>query len=102
MEKLDKETSKAWGGGTVMDAPLVAQPPLSPELSEKLDDIFTYHPPTTEQVLLYEMLRRQAKNFALAIIACCPASADRTAAIRKTREALMTANASIALDGRSL
>jgi hypothetical protein len=43
-----------------------------------------------------------AKNFAEVILANCPSGADRSDAIRKIREARMTANAAIALNGLSL
>ena len=47
-----------------------------------------------------EKLRNSAKAFASAINELCPESADRTAAIRKVREAVMTANASVACKGK--
>lgn len=65
-----------------------------------LDHIFKYHPPTEEQTVSYEILRAAAKEFAREILRCTPAGADQSAAIRKVREALMTANASIALGGK--
>jgi len=65
-----------------------------------LNHIFTYHPPTEEQKDDYYDLRESAKAFARTIIQKTPDSADQTAAIRLVREALMTANAAIALDGR--
>ena len=65
-----------------------------------IENIFTYHPPTEEQLLHYEAIRRTAKNFANVILANTPVGADQTAAIRKLREAVMTANAAIALDGK--
>lgn len=64
------------------------------------DNIFKYHAPTEEQKLRYETLRYWAKEFAEAIVTNTPTSADQTAAIRKVREALMTANAAIALEGK--
>lgn len=68
---------------------------------EKLDDVFSYHKPTEEQVPKYEALRSSAKAFAACILESCPPSADRTASLRKVREAVMTANASIALEGKA-
>lgn len=68
--------------------------------STTLDNWFMHHPPTEEQVALYQGLRRAARNFAEAIAANTPPSADQTAALRKVREALMTANASIACGGK--
>ena len=65
-----------------------------------LDNIFKHHPPTGDQADRYQELRLQAKQFASAIVKYTPAGADQTAAVRKVREALMTANAAIALDGK--
>lgn len=65
-----------------------------------LDHVFTYHKPSEDQIKKYEALRAAARWFVCAIDTFCPPCADATAAIRKVREALMTANASIALGGR--
>lgn len=62
-------------------------------------EVFSYHAPTQDQVTKYNELRESAKAFAQASADNCPQSADRTAALRKVREAVMTANAAIALDG---
>ena len=68
--------------------------------AEQLENWFTYHPPTADDIVAYEKLRNAAKDFASAINDLCPESADKTAAIRKVREAVMTANASIACRGK--
>lgn len=65
-----------------------------------LDHIFQYHAPTPDKVEAYTKLRDAAKTFAQVIVETTPPSADQSAAIRKVREAVMTANAAIALDGR--
>ena len=65
-----------------------------------LDHIFTYHPPSNDQVYTYNKLRTAAKEFAKVLIECTPPSADQSDAIRKLRECVFTANASIALGGR--
>jgi hypothetical protein len=65
-----------------------------------LDNIFKYHAPSTDDTVAYEKLRNSAKQFAQAIIELTPACADQTAAIRKVREAVMTANVAIALKGQ--
>jgi len=59
---------------------------------------FSYHAPKGTQIERYQKLRDKALEFAELIMACCPHSADRSAAIRKVREAVMTANASIAIN----
>lgn len=70
--------------------------------TEILAKLFAYHPPTAETLPKYGAINQAAKNFAEVILQNCPPSADRSDAIRKIREARMTANASIALDGLSL
>lgn len=65
---------------------------------DDLDELFTYHPPTDKQRLQYSVLRDAAKEFAAVILRHTPACADQSAAIRKVREAIMTANAAVALD----
>jgi len=63
-----------------------------------IDSLFTYHAPTEHQAMRYDCIRRQAKELAKVIVECTPKSADQTAAIRKLRECVMTANAAIALE----
>ncbi len=69
------------------------------DLKDKIEDLFTYHAPEGDQPAQYEAIRAKAKELAHVICANTPASADQTAAIRKLRECVMTANASIALKG---
>jgi hypothetical protein len=64
----------------------------------ELENIFTYHAPRPDQIPRYEAIRRSALSFAKLLIANTPICADQTAAIRKLRECVMTANASIALE----
>lgn len=63
-----------------------------------LDDVFSYHAPTGDQLERYESLRSAAKDFVTRILTNCPDCADRAAAIHGVRDALMAANASIALE----
>lgn len=67
---------------------------------EQIENWFTYHAPSSDDLSAYAKLRNSAKSFAAAINELCPESADKTAAIRKVREAVMTANASIACKGK--
>jgi hypothetical protein len=69
--------------------------------SEKLEDLFTYHPPTPEQLPRYQAIRDGAKLFARVIAANTPEGADQSAAIREVRVAMMTANAAIATNGKN-
>ena len=68
----------------------------SPPTNVVIESIFTYQAPTPEQIVLYRQIREGAKHLAYIIDNCCPAGPDRTAAVRHIREAVMTANASIA------
>lgn len=66
-----------------------------------VEDLFSYHPPSEDQIPKYNVIREAAKQFALVLHANCPPSADRTAAMRQLQDCVMTANRSIALKGRS-
>jgi hypothetical protein len=70
------------------------------QMSIKIEEWFTYHPPTSDQLGAYNALREAAKQFAYHIIAWTPYCADQTVALRKVREAVMTANAAIACGGK--
>jgi len=65
----------------------------------ELDNWFTYHAPIGDEQIRYVKIRQAAKNLAEVVVANTPPCADQTAAIRKIREAVMTANASIACGG---
>ena len=67
---------------------------------EQLENWFTYHRPEEGDPEKYEAIRDAARDFAQVIVDNTPASADQSAAIRKMREAVMTANASIACGGK--
>lgn len=64
-----------------------------------LDNWFTYHSPTPDQIPKYLAVREAGKAFAEAIVANTPSCADQTVAVRKIREAVMVANQSIACEG---
>lgn len=65
---------------------------------EDIDNWFMYHAPVGDQLERYAILRTAAKIFAETINKHVPESADKTASIRKVREAVMTANAAIACE----
>lgn len=73
--------------------------PESPE--ETIDYLFTFHD-DPDKTPHYVEIRESAKQFAKVLIRHCPSCSDRTTAIRKVREAVMTANAAVALSGRGL
>jgi hypothetical protein len=74
---------------------------LSPKVNDEewLTEVFSYHKPEGDQPAKYEAIRVAAKSFAQVILQNVPPCADRTAALRKLREAVMTANAAVALKG---
>lgn len=59
---------------------------------------FTYHAPTAENQVAYLEIRDAALTFARVLVRRTPACADQTAALRKLRECVMTANAAIACE----
>lgn len=65
-------------------------------------EFFKYHPPNDSTIPKYAAINQAAKNFAEIVLQNCPSSADRSAAIRLIRDARMTANAAVALNGLSL
>jgi alkanesulfonate monooxygenase SsuD/methylene tetrahydromethanopterin reductase-like flavin-dependent oxidoreductase (luciferase family) len=65
---------------------------------DNLEEVFTYHAPTPDQVQRYAEVREYAVAFGRAILRCVPDCADRSAALRELRSARMWANAAIALE----
>lgn len=69
--------------------------------ADEIRDLFMYHAPSPEMTAKFNAIRAAIETAALVIDAECPPGADRTAAMRKLKEAHMTANASVVLEGRS-
>lgn len=67
--------------------------------SENVSTVVRYQRPTATQATAHEALAKAAENFIQVILQNAPASADTSAAIRKVREAKMTASAAVALEG---
>ena len=67
---------------------------------DELSNIFTYHAPFGDQVDRYKAIRDAGYVLATTIHQATPSCPDQTAAIRKVREAVMTANAAIAINER--
>ena len=61
-----------------------------------IDNWFSYHVPLPGQPERYQALRTKAGELARLIVDLTPAGVDQAVAIRKLRECIMTANASIA------
>jgi hypothetical protein len=69
---------------------------------DKLEHIFTYHAPKGDQAVRYENLRDLGCRLALLIGRECPYSQERSMALTKVQEAVMWANASIAINEKDL
>ena len=63
-------------------------------------NLFTYHPPQDGDQERYVAIREAGLAFARTLVEQTPPSADQTAALRKVREAVFTANAAIACRDR--
>lgn len=63
-----------------------------------IDHLFTYHPPSQDQIPKYNELREAAKKFAKTVYRLTPEGEEKKIAIQKIREAVMFANASIACE----
>lgn len=73
---------------------------VTDEQKRRIEWLFMHHAPSQAQMTQYQALRDAAKVMARAIFTHTLPGADQEAAIRLLRETLMTANASIALEGK--
>lgn len=64
-----------------------------------LHELFRYHTPSGDQAEKYIQLRKAAYDFANVILTLTPVCEDQQVALRRVREAMMTANAAIATRG---
>jgi hypothetical protein len=62
----------------------------------EIQNWFSYHAPTPEQLVAYNDIRQAAKIYAETVNKHVPDSADKTAAMRKIRESVMAANLAVA------
>ncbi len=65
---------------------------------DKIENIFTFHPVYGDQRERYEYLRLQAKRLAFAFLEFTPKSREQSLAITSLQEAVMWANAAIAIN----
>lgn len=73
---------------------------LTPEVEAAIDDAFEYHPWTAPQIEAGKNIRKALASAVKAIVAGAPPSPDRSAAIRKCRDARMDANSAITHGGK--
>lgn len=66
----------------------------------QLDDIMDYHKWDDAKIEKGQRVRNALKEAIRTIITCVPPSPDRSAAIRKLREARMDCNSALTFDGR--
>lgn len=69
---------------------------VSERMMDRLDNDFTFHPPFGDQVVRYEDIRREAKEFAWFLSARCPESRELSRALSALDDVVFNANASIA------
>ena len=67
---------------------------------EQIEKSFTYHKPFGSQPERYELIRAAAKGIAKIISMTCPDSREKSLAITNLQQAVMWANASIAINER--
>lgn len=65
---------------------------------DSIAEMFTHHALNRDQLNRCEAIRKKAQALAETILRVTKQSADQTASIRKLRECMMTANASIAME----
>ena len=62
--------------------------------------VFSHHQPDPEKLQHYAAIHAAAQRFAEVILENTPAGEDQSAALRWLRQAMMIANAAVALDGK--
>lgn len=74
--------------------------PMTPKnyISAELENRYSYHSPKTDQPKRYEALRAKAKELAHMIDEMCPNSCEKSSAHTNLQQAIMWANASIAIN----
>ena len=66
--------------------------------NEQIDNTFSYHAPFGTQVQRYQDLRSEAKTLARLIQEACPESREKSLALTNLQQAVMWANAAIAIN----
>lgn len=65
-------------------------------LYERIENDFTYHPPTDEMIPYFEAVRRDARSLAHLIDTVVPDGREKSLALTALEQAVMWANAGIA------
>lgn len=66
------------------------------DMQKRLENSFTYHAPTADQIPRYEHLRAKAHALAMIIVLETPPSREQSTALTKLEEVVMWANKAIA------
>lgn len=66
------------------------------KLHARIDNDFTYHPPTPDQVTAYNQIREEARMFAHTLVDFVPPGRELSSALTSLETAVMQANAGIA------
>ena len=69
---------------------------------EEINNTFTYHKPFGDQPTRYENIRKMAKAFVELLELYCPNSREKSMAITNIQQAVMWANASIAIHEKEI
>lgn len=92
---VDQQQNRA--SNTMNEKPQIIEPPTLNLLQiQWLEKIFSYHPPTVEQISRYQDIRSKALECAKLIFATCPDSRERSLALTNLEQSVMWANAAIA------
>lgn len=75
-------------------------PDIAAKVAVTIEDQFTYHKPTEDQIISMNAVRETLAEASKIIVAMVPPSADRSVALRKLREARMDANSAIIHNGK--
>ena len=67
---------------------------------QDIDNWFVYHPPTQDQIELYDQIRDAGLQLATVIRGIAPDGVEKSEAIMLVRKAVMMANAAIACRGK--
>lgn len=76
--------------------PLMLRPDPRDQLHARVEQDFRYHPPTPEQVPVYESIRRRCRRLAHWLIDTVPAGREQSRALTALEDVAFNANAAIA------
>ena len=100
LEAFRLETIEIENGVKQPMADFIRATELTPAVEKAIDDAFLYHPWTDEQMASGVEIREALAAAVKAIVKNAPPCPDRSAAIRKLREARMDANSAITHAGK--